>query len=246
MKKVFYSYNAAIDFAQSIGIDTHYFEWENRHLGGVLTNLGQSVGFDIDGFSEVLPLIYVEEYDFTDRLGHTEHRKEIRHRGEVLHLIEKDRYYYISNADKGKHSLSSLALINAPYRTFEYWRTELVAPQYIGKATKTKIINWAEYSDALEREKIAYFNRRKERRDNLISSITANSDPSSLQVIKGEEPSEFFEWEFQPIVITYTADNGLQIKWELDAYGGVSRTIGRDYEKAPAFADALDGGEYKK
>lgn len=241
MKEIFYDENEAIDFARSVGavnID-RFCSYELQSIGRAVTHFGKDLGFDIKGFSCVCPLIYVYHYDEEEMREYN----EIRHRGFVLY-VNGYGMFYLSNMDKAKYGLSSLALLDAPYKTFEYCRTELVAPQNIGKATRTKIINWAEYARQLEGEKIAYFVRRSEKRDNIIANININADPTSLKVRNGKEPSG--DWEFQPIVITYTADNGLTIQYEFDGYGHISRTFGYDYTKAPAFADSLDGGEYRK
>ena len=239
MKKTFYDVNEAIAYALSVGAVNldRFCSYELNGIGRAVTNLGVNLGFDIDGFSNVQPLIYVFHSNNDPEYN------EIQHRGFVLDVLGYG-VFYLSNMDKGKYGLSSLSLLNAPYQTFEYFRTELVAPQNIGKATKTKILNWCEYAKQLEEEKICYFERRKERRENVLTNILANTDSAHLKTREGEKP--FGDWEFQPVVLTYIADNGLKIQWEFDGYGHISRTYGYDYSKAPAFADTLDGGEYKK
>ena len=62
--KYFTNLQSALDYTQSIGIDTYSRENQMniRNNGAVLTTLGQKVGFDIDGFCEVVPNIYVFDY----------------------------------------------------------------------------------------------------------------------------------------------------------------------------------------
>lgn len=236
MRKVFYDWNTALDYAQSIGIDTAYFCRDAQWNARALTNLGLTIGFDIDGFSSVEHLIYVDEYD-VERHGEVEHYKEIRHRGFVLHLLESDKRYYISNRDKTKYGLTSLELLDASYNSFSFFRTELEAPQNIGKATRTKILNWADYSDAIEREKISYWQARKDRRERTIANIR-----KSCPVLRVWETGKAYnKYDFEGLKMQYISDDGLTITWEFDGCGSIGRSYGYDYTKADKLANSLDG-----
>ena len=232
MKKVFYDVNEAIDFARSVGavnID-RFCSYDVPSIGGVITNLGKTIGFDIEGFSDVKPLIYV--YHSNEESCYN----EIRLRA---YLLEVEGYgkFVLSNMDKGKWGLSSLLFLNTSYTTFSYFKSGLIAPQNIGKATKTKIINWCEYVRQLEDEKLRYFNQRKERREKTIAAIR-----KSCPVLRVREGNKVYnEYEFQPIEMTYISPDGLKICWQFGNDGSIGRSYGYDFTKADALANSLDG-----
>lgn len=231
MNHIFYNLNEALDFAESIGIDinSHSYQYEIRNNAGVVTTLGQKVGFDIDGFSEVVPLIYVHD---------DAEYKELRCRGHLLHLVGTTEYYYISNVDKGKYGLSSLEFIDTSYNTFRSFRTELVAPQNIGKANKTKILNWVEYVHNLEREKIAFFEIRKERRERVIATILRQCPEARVREIgKAWNKYDFVGYE----ISVNPKNTGVTIKWEFDGCGGIGRTYTINYSEIGTIANAIDG-----
>lgn len=232
MKKVFYDVNEAIDFARSVGavnID-RFCSYELNGIGRGGTHLGLELGFDIDGFSDVKPLIYVHH-------GNEETcYNEIRFRGYCLDVAGYGKFF-ISNQGKDKYGLSSLELLDVSYNTFAYFQTELQAPQNIGKATRTKITNWAEYAINLENEKISYWQKRKDRRERAIANIR-----KSCPVLRVWETGKAYgKYDFEGLTMQYISDDGLTITWEFDGCGSIGRTYGYDYTKADKLANSLDG-----
>lgn len=234
-QKIFHNLNKALDYAVSIGIDinSHSYKCDIRNNGSTITNLGQNVGFDIDGFSEVLPLIYVQQYE--DR---GEKYAEIRFRGELLHLIETDEWFYITRQDKGKYGLESARFVDTCYNTFIYFRTELTAPQNIGKATKTKILNWAEYARAIEREKLTYWQERKDRREKVLASIKAKYPSANFRRIG----AAWNEYDFEGWEVTIEPNgSAIRIKYELDGCGSVGTTYSVNYTEAMELSKSIIG-----
>ena len=232
MRKIFYSLNEAIDFAtqqKAVNID-RFNLYETGAIGREVTRLGKEIGLDIDGFSDVRPLIYV--YYGNEDSSYN----EIQYRGCVL-KVEGYGNYYISNMDKKKVGLSSLILLNASYSTFQSFRTALVAPQNIGKATKTKIINWCEYVNQLEAEKLRFYNERKARREKAIATLKENG----VQAVSvGQMPYEG-SFEYQPMKFIHISKDGLKIVWEFDSHGFIGKSYGYDFTKADALSRTLDG-----
>lgn len=234
--KYFTNLQRALDYAQSIGIDTYSRENQVniRDNGAVLTTLGQKVGFDIDGFCEVVPNIYVFDYIQMDGTR----IQEIRFRGHLLHIFETDAYYFISNMDKGKYGLSPCCFIDTNYNTFRYFKTGLVAPQNIGKATKTKVLNWAEYADSLEREKLTYWRERKDRRERVLESIKAKYPSAPIRTI-----GKAFNWyDFEGYEVTIEPKgSAIRIKYELDGCGSIGTSYSVNYTEAFELSKSILG-----
>lgn len=227
MRKEFTNLNKALDYAQSIGIDVNSFsiQCDIRSNGAVTATLGQKVGFDIEGFCEVVPNIYVD--DFTQFDGYR--RREIVFRGHLLHIFETDAYYYISNKDKGKYGLTPWTFIDTAYSTFKYFKSELVAPQNIGKANKTKVLAWALYSDALEREQRAYWQERKDRRERVLASIKEKYPSAHIRTIG----KAFNEYDFEGYEVTIEPKgSAIHIKIEMDGGGSIGTSFSVDYSAA--------------
>lgn len=233
MKNIFYDVNEAIDFARSVGavnID-RFCSYELQGIGRGVTHLGIDHNFDIDGFSDVKPLIYVYH-------GYEEScYNEIKFLGYALDVAGYGKFY-ISNQGKDKYGLSSIELLDVSYNTFAYFNTELEAPQNIGKvATRTKITNWAEYSINLESEKIAYWQKRKDKRERTMAQIR-----NSCPVLKVWDTGKAYgKYDFQGVKMQYVSNDGLIITWEFDGCGSIGRTYGYDYTKADRLANSLDG-----
>lgn len=236
MRKAFTNLNMALDYAESIGIDIYsdFIQREIRSNGAVGTTLGLKVGFDIDGYCEVVPNIYVD--DFTQFDGYR--RKQITFRGHLLHIFETDAYYYISNKDKGKYGLSPFTFIDTSYNTFKYFTTELVAPQNIGKATKAKVLNWAQYSDNLEREKRTYWQERKTRRENVLESIRTKYPSAPIRTIG----RAFNQYDFEGYEVTIEPKgSAIRIKYELDGCGSIGTSYSVNYTEASELSKSIMG-----
>ena len=234
MKKVFYDVNEAIDFARSVGavnVD-RFCSYELNGIGRGVTKLGKDLGFDIDGFSDVRPLIYV----YYGNEGNCNLENEISFRGYCLDVAGYGKFY-LYNRGKDKYGLSSLELLDVSYCTFSYFKTELEEPQNIGKATRTKITNWAEYSINLENEKVAYWQKRKDRRERTMAQIR-----QSCPVLRVWDTGKAYgKYDFAGVKMQYISDDGLTITWEFDGAGSIGRTYGYDYTKADRLANSLDG-----
>ena len=236
MRKDFTNVNEALDYAQSIGINVHSFENLSgiRSNGAMITELGQKVGFDIDGFSEVVPLIYVDEFTQSD--GYE--RKEITFRGQLLHLFGTKEYYYITRMDKGKYGLTPIVFLDTSYNTFKYFETKLTAPQNIGKANKTKILNWIEYANALQREKTHYWAERKERREKALESIRRNCPDAIIREVGNAfNPFDFvgYNVRIQP------AESAIEILYEFDGCGSIGTQYRVVYDKALELSKSIIG-----
>lgn len=236
MRKYFTNLNMALDYAESIGIDIHSHsnQCDIRSNGAVTTTLGQKVGFDIEGFCEVVPNIYVD--DFTQFDGYR--RREITFRGHLLHIFETDAYYQIRNMDKGKYGLAPFTFIDTSYNTFKYFNTELVAPQNIGKATKTKVLNWAQYSDTLEREKRAYWQERKDRRERVLESIKAKYPSANIRTIG----KAFNEYDFEGYEVKIEPKgSAIRITIEMDGCGSIATSYSVNYSEAMELSKSIIG-----
>ena len=242
--KIFYNFNEAMDFAESTGRTIIQDPLETRAVGSEVTHLGKELGFDIEGFSSVEPFMKV--ILDTDTRWNKEEKKEeeceyaqIKYRGAVLHLLDADKRYFILHQDKNKHGLGSLVCFDASYNTFRNFYSELVAPQNIGKANKTKILNWVTYADTLESEKLSWLAERNARRVKVLDNIKSHYPDAVVSPTgKDHHPLDFNAYEVE----VAPENTGIVIVWQFDACGGVYRTIKTNYRTIGQIADAIDGG----
>lgn len=234
-QKIFYNLNKALEYAKTIGVDTysHSVSCDIRNNGTMITAIGEKAGFDIDGFSEVLPLIYVQQYEQSG-----EKYSEIRFRGQILHMIETDEYYYITRQDKDKYGLCSLKFVDTSYNTFSYFKTTQVAPQNIGKATRTKILNWVEYARTIEREKLSYWQERKDRRERVMKSVKAKYPSALWRTVGGA----WNEYDFAGYEVTIEPKgSAIRIKYELDGCGSIGTSYSVNYTEASELSKNIMG-----
>ncbi len=246
----------AVKYAKSIGYsaselpdksgDYHFNRETAQAIERVESGLKRldEAGFNIDGFSEVRPLIrvfdYVQEHD-SCRI------RDFMLRGFLLHLVDSNKDYFISggvckSGPTWKYCLSWLPLLDCPYHQGIGAAPHIadVAPNMIGKATKRKLVEWAEYADRVEVESCNWYAEMSEKRVRAIESIKNMVRVHNIECV-WDYGAEVGEYRFQKIRATLTnpLDSAICINYEFSENGDIWHTTKINDTKAEEIAKSI-------
>lgn len=219
----FFSYEDASRFAKEVDIlnADRIPAAEKITLSCVYTIGSDAIKpFFIDGFTDVVPVYaFRQEWDnFKDEpkqswyLDYTTLALKNIVTGD-LYLIQQTKY---------NSKMFKLSLFYDKLPRLDYFTTELVMPNAVGKPNRKKLENWFEYLGSLHREKLDYINRAKLANKSFAAKVIAKYPDA---IVKRNKDGWVSKIHFSYGMLDFTCTANEQ--------GSFSRTYSVNYKLVP-------------
>ncbi len=159
----FFSYNDALNFANEVNCRNmnNLKKEENISVACSYTiNSDILKPFIIDGFTNIVPCYRFSQYEEYNReTGQNELNWYAENQFLLLKNIITGDLFTIYQTATRKFGLG--LFYPSVKKRLDYFQTELVQPNYIGKPNQKKLQSWFDYLIGLDREQLDYINRAK-------------------------------------------------------------------------------------